>query len=243
MKKFSILILLCCFTFSFTTIAMSQIYFEDDFDNVNKSQEKWVALYGTWEFKDKEYHQLLNDSNCMSIVTDKYWDEDWNDYTFEVRGNKISGAEGFLIMFRCQGTMNPRGKNLEEHPARMKGQQFLEYWWNLGGWGNSVSRIEVWENDIGNHRLAAESSDTINTNEWYNIKIVNTPTSYTLIINDEEVHEINDNSRDGVGRIGVATWNTTAKYDDVLVYGPKGALPVDPKGKIATSWGLIKAGR
>ncbi len=241
MKKLSILILLCCFTLSFTTITSSQIYFEDDFDNVNESQEKWTPLWGTWEFKDKEYHQLLNDSNCMSIVTDKYWEEDWNDYTFEVRGNKISGAEGFLIMFRCQGTMNPRGKNLETHPPRMQNQDQLEYWWNLGGWNNTRSQIETWGVSAG--QAGANSSHTIDTDEWYNIKIVNTPTSYTLIINDEEVHEISDNSRDGVGRIGVATWNTTARFEDVLVYGPKGALPVDPNGKIATSWGLIKAGR
>ncbi len=239
MKKFSILILLCCFTFSFTTIATSQIYFEDDFDNVNESQEKWVALYGTWEFKDKEYHQKLNDANCMSVVADDYWDEEWNEYTYEVRGNKISGAEGFLIMFRCQGTMEPRGRNLKDHPPRMQEQQRLEYWWNLGGWTNTTSKVESWGGVA-----SPNTNHTINTNEWYNIKIVNTPTGYTLYLNDEKVgNTINDSTRNGVGRIGVATWHTIARYDDVLVYGPKGALPVDPNGKIATSWGLIKAGR
>ena len=239
MKKICIFILLCSFTFAIANIVTAQLYFEDDFDNVNESQKKWVDLYGTWEFKDKEYHQLLNEENCMSIVTDDYWDEDWNDYTFELRGNKISGAEGFLIMFRCQGTMEPRGKNLENHPPRMQNQARLEYWWNLGGWGNTRSQIETW----GVSRAGANSTHTIDTDKWYTIKIVNTPTSYTLIIDDEEVHKINDDSRDGVGRIGLATWNTTARYDDVLVYGPDGPLPVDPKGKLATSWAFIKTGR
>ncbi len=239
MKRYGMFILLCCFTFGIATVAMSQIYFEDNFDNTSKSEKKWAPLWGTWELKDKEYHQLSTDSNCMSIIADDFWDEDWNDYTYEVRGNKISGAEGFLIMFRCQGIMNPRGKNLADPPPRMKNQDQLEYWWNLGGWGNSRSQIETW----GVQKAGANSSHTINTDEWYNIKIVNTPTSYTLIINDEEVHEINDDSREGVGRVGVATWITTARYEDVLVYGPDGPLPVNPKGKVATTWGLLKAGR
>lgn len=241
MKKFGIFVLLCCFTFGIATAAISQLYFEDNFDNTNESKKKWVPLWGDWEFKDKEYHQKKNDDNCMSIVADDFWNEEWNEYTYEVRGNKISGAEGFLIMFRCQGTMDPRGRNLEEHPARMKGKQQLQYWWNLGGWGNSVSRIEVWV--AGAHRLEAESPHTIDTNKWYNIKIVNTPKSYTLFINDEEVEEIADDTKDGKGRVGIATWRTLAKYDDVMVYGPDGPLPVNPKGKVATTWGFLKAGR
>ena len=239
MKKYGMFILLCCFTFGIATVAMSQIYFEDNFDNVNDSKKKWAPLWGDWEFKNKEYHQLSNDSNCMSIVTDDYWDEAWNDYTYEVSGNKIGGAEGFLIMFRCQGQMEARGKNLAEHPPRMKDQAKLEYWWNLGGWGNARSQVETW----GVSKAGAHSDHTIDTGKWYNIKIVNTPTGYTLFLNDEQVAKINDDSRDGVGRIGVATWGTTARYNDVLVYGPNGPLPVDPKGKVATAWGLLKAGR
>lgn len=239
MKKYGMYILLCCFVLVLANAAMAQLYFEDNFDTPNKSEDKWVPLWGDWQFKDDEYHQLSNETNCMSIVADDFWDEEWNDYTYEVRGNKINGAEGFLIMFRCQGIMNDRGKNLKDPPPRMKGQAQLEYWWNLGGWGNTRSQIETW----GVQKAGANSNHTIDTNKWYNIKIINSPTGYTLIINDEEVHKINDDSRDGVGRVGVATWGTRARYEDVLVYGPDGPLPVDPKGKIATAWGFLKAGR
>ncbi|RKU05897.1 hypothetical protein C6501_19360 [Candidatus Poribacteria bacterium] len=239
MKRLGIFVLLFCFTFGIATVAMAQLYFEDNFDNANDSKKKWVPLWGTWEFKNKEYHQLSNDSNCMSVVADDYWDEEWNDYTYEVRGNKIDGVEGFLIMFRCQGPMEPRGKALKEHPPRMQKQQRLEYWWNLGGWGNTTSKVESWGGVA-----SPNTNHTIKTGEWYNIKIVSTPTGYTLYLNDEKVGKtINDATRDGVGRIGVATWSTTARYEDVLVYGPDGPLPVDPKGKVATTWGFLKAGR
>lgn len=239
MKRYGIFILLCCFTFGIVTAAMSQIYFEDNFDNTNESKKKWVPLWGEWEFKNKEYHQLSNDSNCMSIIADDFWDEEWVDYTYEVRGNKIGGAEGFLIMFRCQGPMNPRGKALKEHPPRMQKQAQLEYWWNLGGWGNTRSQVEAW----GGGKAGAHSNHTIKTGDWYTVKIVNTATGYTLFLNDDEVAKIDDATRDGVGRVGVATWSTTARYEDVLVYGPDGPLPVNPKGKVATTWGHLKAGR
>ena len=238
MKKYGIFILLCCFVFVLANAAMAQLYFEDNFDNPNKSEDKWVPLFGDWQFKDDEYHQLANNVNCMSVVADDYWDEDWSEYTYEVQGNKIGGAEGFLIMFRCQGIMENRGQGLEKHPPRMQGQVRLEYWWNLGGWNNTKSKVESWGGVA-----SPDTNHTIDTGKWYNIKIVNTPSSYTLYLNDEKVDEINDTTRDGVGRIGVATWSTMAKYDDVLVYGPDGPLPVDPKGKVTTAWGFLKAGR
>ncbi len=239
MKKLGIFILLCILTFGIVTVGIAQILFEDNFDKANESEKKWVSLWGDWEFKDKEYHQNSGDSNCMSVIADDYWDEEWNEYTYEVRGNKTGGAEGFLIMFRCQGTMEPRGHALREHPPRMQGQDRLEYWWNLGGWGNTTSKVESWGGVA-----SPNSNDTITTGDWYDIKIVNTPTGYTLYLNDEKVGDtINDATRDGVGRVGVATWATMAIYEDVLVYGPGGPLPVDPKGKVATAWGFLKAGR
>ncbi|MFQ6044079.1 MAG: family 16 glycoside hydrolase [Candidatus Poribacteria bacterium] len=111
----------------------------------------------------------------------------------------------------------------------------LQYRWNLGGWGNSRSQVESWGGQAG-----ANSTHTINTGEWYEIKIVNTPTDYTLYLNGEEVATVEDDTQDGVGRIGLATWSTTARFDDVMVYGPQGPTGVDHKGKTTTTWGNIK---
>ena len=239
MNRRNLFIAICTITLSIAALAMSQTYFEDNFDDPKESAKKWVALFGEWEFKADEYHQLQNQPNSMSVVADEFWDDKWNDYTFEVRGSKISGAEGFLIMFRCQGLMQDRGRTLEDHPPRMaKLEPSLQYWWNLGGWGNSRSKVESWGGKDG-----ADSDHTIEDDEWYDIKIVNTPDSYTLIINDEEVAKMDDNTEAGVGRIGLATWSTVVKYDEVLVYGPDGLTPVDPKSKLATTWAHLKSAK
>ncbi len=238
MKKCILFIAICGITLGIAAIAMSQTYFEDNFDDPKASEDKWVPLSGEWEFKNDEYRQLLNSVNCMSVVADDFWEDEWNDYTFEVRGSKVSGAEGFLIMFRCQGLMEPRGLVLEDHPPRMANlKPSLEYWWNLGGWGNTRSQVESWGGKAGAH-----SNHSIEDDEWYNIKIVNTPNSYTVILNDEEVAEVADDTEGGVGRIGLATWSTVANYDDVIVYGPDGpSLPVDAKSKLATTWAHLKS--
>ncbi len=238
MKRLSTFILLCCLTFGLVTTAMSQVYFQDDFEQPSESEMKWVPLFGNWQIADGVYKQSANSVNCISLVADEYWDESWNSYTYEVRGSKVGGAEGFLILYRCMGLMQDRGQSLAAHPPRMIDQPRLEYWWNIGGWGNTQSTVESW----GGTGTGFTTHKVV-TGDWYNIKIVNTPTSYTLYYNDEMVEEVSDSAQDGHGRIGLGTWATMANYDDVLVYGPDGPTPVDPKGKIATSWGLIKAGR
>jgi len=228
-------IAILCISIGIVAIAIAQTYFEDNFDGPNKSKKKWVDIYGQWEFKDKEYHQLQNAVNCMSVVSDEYWDESWNEYTYEVRGNKISGAEGFLIMFRCMGKMQPRGVVLRDHPPRMEKQPSLEYWWNLGGWGNTRSQVESWGGRAGAH-----SNHIIEQDKWYNIKIINTPKDYTVILDGKEVGKVDDPTQDGHGRIGLATWSTLARYDDVIVYGPEGPKGVDRNGKASTTWAYIK---
>ena len=222
-----------------TTGAFSQTYFEDNFDDAAQSAKKCPPLFGQWEFKDKEYHQLGKEPNSMSVVSDEFWKEEWNNYTFEVRGNKIGGAEGFLIMFRCCGTMQARGKNLNKHPARMAEQKpSLEYWWNLGGWGNTRSKVESWGGKGG-----ADSKDTIKDKTWQQIKIINTPKDYTLFLDGKEIAKVGDDTQKGIGRIGLATWSTQARYDNVIVYGPNGpdaTTAVHKNGKATLLWGKIK---
>lgn len=238
--RFTIILLFCILfvLLNISKITNSQTYFSDNFDKPEESEKKWVDIYGQWEFNDKEYHQLMNAVNCMSLVSDEYWNEDWADYTFEVKANKIDGAEGFLIMFRCMGLMQPRDVALREHPARMQKQQALQYWWNLGGWANTRSQVETWGGGVA----GANTNHTIKANEWYDIKIVSTPNDYTLYLNGEKVATVKDSTQGGKGRIGLATWSTRARFDDVLVYGPQGPkLSIDISGKTTTKWAKIKS--
>ena len=81
MNRRNLFIAICGITLGIATLAMSQTYFEDNFDDPKASEKKWVPLFGDWEFKSDEYHQLQNLVNCMSVVADEFWDDKWNDYT------------------------------------------------------------------------------------------------------------------------------------------------------------------
>ena len=74
----------------------------------------------------------------------------WTDYDIRLKARKISGREGFVVLFHFQD----RG----------------HFWqWNIGGWGNSATRLERvgggWE-DIGH-----PSSFKIVSNKWYDLKL------------------------------------------------------------------------
>ncbi len=51
-----------------TSVSNGQIYFKDNLDNPKESAKKWHVLYGDWQFKNKEYHQLKLEPNCMSVI-------------------------------------------------------------------------------------------------------------------------------------------------------------------------------
>ncbi len=75
----------------------------------------------------------------------------WSNYTYTARAMKLSGSEGFLIMFNVLDTNN-----------------FM--WWNIGGWNNTQTGIEWAQN--GAKTLLASVPMAINTGQWYDIRIV-----------------------------------------------------------------------
>lgn len=72
--------------------------------------------------------------------------ETWSDYTLTLKARKIAGAEGFLVAFGHGG-----------------GDQF---WWNIGGWGNSEHGIEFNRTPVG-RRVPGK----VETGRWYDIRV------------------------------------------------------------------------
>jgi len=216
--------------------ATAQLYLEDDFSG---DDSNWVSIWGDWVVEDGVYKLTSSDSNQMSVIADSAWNEDWVEYTFEVEARKIEGAEAFLILFRLYGDLQPRDKALRALPAGMQDDgRSTQYWWNLGGWGNTRSGVERW---IEGARVEQgfEEGHSIETDVWYNIKIENREDGYTLYLNDEMFAEVEDAEVSG-GRIGLGSWITVVEYDNVLVYGPEGPTAVSPQAKLSTTWGRIK---
>ena len=107
----------------------------------SKGADSWQTDGGAWSVVDGAYRQ------GEEVVGLSYFgDENWTDYTITVKARKISGPEGFLIVFGHKGGD--------------------KYWWNVGGWGNREHAIEFNQTEVGRH-----VPGSVETGRWYDLKV------------------------------------------------------------------------
>ena len=83
-----------------------------------------------------------------------FGDVEWSNYTYTVEATKLDGSEGFIIPFAAKDADN--------------------YWfWNIGGWGNTVSCLQEIENGVKTGRVPGTVKDfAVETGRTYEIKVV-----------------------------------------------------------------------
>jgi len=74
----------------------------------------------------------------------------WINYSYSLKAKKLSGSEGFLILFNVADGTN-------------------WIWWNIGGWNNTQTGIEYTQN--GTKSLLTAIPMTIQSGQWYDISI------------------------------------------------------------------------
>ncbi len=107
----------------------------------SRGAEGWQNEGGTWSVADGAYRQ-----GEEAVGLSYFGDETWSDYTLTLKARKISGAEGFLVIFGHKGGD--------------------KYWWNVGGWGNREHAIEFNQSEVGRH-----VPGTVETGRWYDLKV------------------------------------------------------------------------
>ncbi|MDO5308981.1 MAG: alpha-L-arabinofuranosidase C-terminal domain-containing protein [Planctomycetia bacterium] len=128
---------------------------------------------------------------------------EWTDYDIRVIAKKVSGDEGFLVLFRAAPDMSSY------------------YWLNLGGWGNKFVAIEKeTPRSNGRHVIGGQKEiPPIEDGETYDIRVVVVGQNIKVFVNQEMIHEIVDFDDDAPkkGCVGVGTWATKAEFGQVLV--------------------------
>lgn len=128
----------------------------------------WRPLSGSWQAVDGTYRQtsLAEDVRCVA------GDREWGDYTFTVRARKTGGTEGFLVLFRVRDEQN-------------------WYWWNVGGWGNTLHGIE--RSDGGAKTiLEGQVLGHIETGRWYDLKVEVQGPRIRCYVDGTLVHDLQD---------------------------------------------------
>jgi len=139
------------------------ILFSDQFTTASN----WTPTSGTWSVSGGVYAQTSTATDCRSIstaITD-------TTYTYAVKARKISGSEGFLIIFGYKDANN-------------------YYWWNIGGWGNTQHAIEQC---IGGSKSTLMSvAGSISTNQVYDIRIEVSKTKTLFYLNNVLIHTLDN---------------------------------------------------
>jgi alpha-L-arabinofuranosidase len=141
------------------TAADGATLFADDFSGTDA---RWTKTRGTWSIVDSAYVQSDQAAENTMVTAG---DPGWQNYNLEVKATKQAGREGFLVAFGVKDTGN-------------------YYWWNLGGWGNTVSAVE--KADGGAKQTLIQDGTRIDTGRQYNLRIEVRGRQVTLLIDGQK---------------------------------------------------------
>jgi alpha-L-arabinofuranosidase len=137
-----------------------KVLFQSDF---SKDTKDWKLLGdgADWKVQGGALRQDAEREFIRALAGKR----EWTDYTLTLKARKISGAEGFLILFRINGNED-------------------RTWWNIGGWGNTQDAIEAGDT------LDSKPSH-IETDRWYDLKVVVSGKNVKCYLDGEVIHDLN----------------------------------------------------
>lgn len=115
--------------------------------NLIQEAGKWQFPHGRWSAEEGVLRPVGANPQSWALAGDP----GWTDYTVALRARKLGGNEGFIVLWHSVDGDNYR-------------------WWNLGGWGNSVSRCEMSE-DGGREAYGPSAPFSVETGRWYDLRL------------------------------------------------------------------------
>ena len=150
--------------------ATGAVLAEDDFASGKMTGWKRVAD-GSWSVKDGELENK-SVSTDMGLYGNTgssvyFGDNSWKNYTYTVTATKTGGEEGFLIPFAVRGVSD-------------------NFFWNLGGWGNTVSCLQRVSGGVKSDQLSGTAREfKAETGKAYELKVVVTDTNVKCYVDGE----------------------------------------------------------
>ncbi len=129
----------------------------------------WRVVHGDWQRIGETYRQNRQEDDMRSVMEIPAFHK-LSDYTLRLKARKIAGAEGFLVMFRVKDDNN-------------------WYWWNIGGWGNTLHAIER-SRDGGKSLVGKQVRGSIETGRWYDIRIELSGSHIRCYLDDKLIHDV-----------------------------------------------------
>ncbi len=133
------------------------VLYEADFesDTILKD-DNWNIHEGDWSVEDGRLVQTNTGDPFDGNTGDAAYvgDSDWSNYTLTVDAEILGGSEGFLIPVCVKNTAN-------------------NIFWNIGGWGNTVSCLQIVENNAKSGQINGTVKNLVlKKNQVYQLKVV-----------------------------------------------------------------------
>jgi alpha-L-arabinofuranosidase len=166
---------------------------------------------GKWEIIDGVLRQTSDENGARLL----FGDTSWSDYTLSLKARKLSGPEGFLVLFQ-----------LPDDDAVV--------WWNIGGWGNTRHGLELPGTAV------PSVPGQIETNRWYDIRVELQGSTVKCYLEGKLIHTVTQPTpprlfavagRDTAGGdILLKVVNTSADEAEMTVYlrGASGSAKAAP---------------
>ncbi len=145
------------------------VLFADDFSDPSRFAREYQLHQGSWSVENGRLVQKNTagpvDSNTGDVVY--VGNSDWHHYTMTVKAQILDGAEGFLIPV-CVGD---KDNNI---------------FWNIGGWGNTVSCLQIVSGGAKSDQVAGTVKNiSLKQGKAYALKVVVDGSRIRCYIDDE----------------------------------------------------------
>lgn len=116
---------------------IGDVLYENNFNSVDAFRKDFDYHEGEWSIEDGSLVQTNTASPYDTTTGDAVYvgDTSWRNYTMTVDAEILGGEEGFLIPICVQGIKN-------------------NIFWNIGGWGNTVSCLQIVSNGAKSDQVA-----------------------------------------------------------------------------------------
>lgn len=161
-----------------------KVLFASDF---SRNSDGWKLLGdgAKWSVADGVLKQSAEREFIRAVAGDK----SWTDYTLTLKARKLSGQEGFLILFHI---------NDDEDRT----------WWNIAGWNNTQHGVEIGETLDGKR-------GRVEANRWYDIKVEVKGGAVKCSLDGKVIHDLKNTLTITRGLFASAV--TDSKSGDIIV--------------------------
>ena len=150
---------------------------------------------GDWVRRGREIRQ----TGTSADIVKTFGNPDWSHYEITLDARKLSGNEGFLILFYVRNATH-----------------FC--WLNIGGWGNTQDAIQQARGQHNPLALVMHPTIHVNKDHWYHARLRCDGRHIQAWVDGTKCFDYRLKGSSGLdGKIGVGTWQTQAAFKNITV--------------------------